>query len=373
MTLLTGGTGFLGSHIGAELLERGEETYFFIRGNRKTPAADRLQNILSWHNVDRSLRSKAHSIEEIPKKPLPRINRIIHCASDTSFSERKRQQVWEANVDFCEALVDYAVKARIFSLVHISTAYAAGRQCGPCPEEPINNQRFYNVYEESKAVAENLLLERCRKENIRLTIIRPSIVYGDSRTGRTIRFNALYYPVKTALFLKKIFVEDIREKGGEKAAEAGVAIEPDGFTRLPIRIEVEKNSGVNLIPIDVFIKALFALIDEPSTEGIYHIVNPELTRIEDIIGYVQNQFKLNGIRASYPEDFLLKSRNSLELLFERYLEAYSPYIKDTRIFLADRAYPLLKNHGIVFPKFEQNMFQRCMTYAVSKDWVSFQA
>jgi len=373
VTFLTGGTGFLGSHIGAELLKRGEETYFYTRGNRKTTAADRLQNILDWHDVDRSLRSTAHLLEEMPEKLFQGIDRIIHCASDTSFSERKRQQVWAANVDFCEALVDFAVKARILHLIHISTAYVAGRQNGPCSEEPINNHRFYNVYEESKTAAELLLLDRCSKENIRLTIIRPSIVYGDSRTGRTLRFNALYYPVKIALFLKKIFEDDIREKGGEKAAEAGVSIEPDGSTRLPIRIEVQKNSGVNLIPIDIFINAFFALIDDSSTEGIYHIVNPELTRIEDIIDYVQKQFKLKGIQACGPEDFLRKPRNSLELLFERYLEAYSPYIKDTRIFLSDRAGPMLKNHGIVFPEFDKNMFHRCMSYAVSNDWMSFQA
>jgi hypothetical protein len=45
-----------------------------------------------------------------------------------------------------------------------------------------------------------------------------------------------------------------------------------------------------------------------------------------------------------PEEFHTKSRNSLELLFARYLEAYLPYIKDTRIFLTDKILVFLTNN-----------------------------
>ena len=370
VTFLTGGTGFLGSHIGAQLLRKGEEVVFLVRGNQKMTAEARLRNILDWHGVDPPLRTKARLVQGALENPGLAIDRIIHCASDTSFSERNRKRVWASNVDFLDDLMDFAVRSRIPSFIHISTAYVAGRRSTPFPEEPVDGKDFFNVYEESKATAEHMLLQRCSKENIRLTIIRPSIVYGYSRTGRTFRFNALYYPVKTALFLQKIFLEDIRERGGEKAAEAGVAVEPDGTTTLPLRLEVVENGGVNLIPVDFFTDAFFALIQDSPGGGIYHIVSPTLTKIEDIIQYGQDQFKLKGIRACSPEDFQETPRNSLEQLFKRYLEAYSPYIKDTRIFLTQKTDPVLKRHGIVCPAFDKNVFHRCMSYAVATNWTS---
>jgi nucleoside-diphosphate-sugar epimerase len=213
-----------------------------------------------------------------------------------------------------------------------------------------------------------MLLRRFQDENVRLTILRPSIVYGDSRTGRTFRFNALYYPVKTALFLRKVFEEDIRERGGEKASKVGVSIEPDGTTRLPLRIETAENSGVNLIPVDFFVDAFFAVIEGSPNGGIYHIVNPDQTKIADIIDYAQNQFNLKGIRSCGPEDFQRTPRNSLEQLFDRYLEAYLPYIKDRRIFLTTKTNPILIHRGIVCPEFDKSMFHRCMSYAIDNDW-----
>lgn len=395
VTFLTGGTGFLGSHIGAELLKRGEETLFLVRGSRKMSAAERLRKILDWHGIDPPLRAKARLVEgdlqnadlEINRRTLPRrIHRIVHCASDTSFSERHRLRVWSANVESLPPLLDFAARHRIPSFVDVSTAYVAGRRrrhlsrhlsrqssspsLAPCPEEPPPHQDFFNVYEESKAAAEHLLLSRCRDLGIHLSILRPSIVYGHSRTGRTFRFNALYYPVKTALFLRKIFTEDIRERGGEKAAEMGVTLEPDGTTRLPLRIEVAENGGVNLIPVDFFVDAFFAVLDGSSDGGIHHVVSPSLTRVEDIIDYATRQFMFDGIRPCGPESFRETPPNSLEHLFERYLDAYSPYMKDTRTFLTDKTDLILQRHGINCPPFDEPMFRRCMSYAVENEWPS---
>ncbi len=67
---------------------------------------------------------------------------------------------------------------------------------GICPETLTDTRSFFNVYEETKHLAEMAAADCCSREGIRLNIFRPSIVYGHSRTGKTLRFNALYYPVK---------------------------------------------------------------------------------------------------------------------------------------------------------------------------------
>jgi nucleoside-diphosphate-sugar epimerase len=377
---LTGGTGFLGSHIGAELLRRGQKVWFLVRSGKKTSAEKRLARILDWHELDTKSRNNAVLVQgklDCPDLGIKsgmnrltqkRIDQIIHCASDTSFSARKSKQVWTANVESLQNLINFTAGIRCRRFIHLSTAYAAGRTNGPCKEEPVNARHFFNVYEESKAAAENYLRSQCRALGIELSIIRPSIVYGDSRTGRTLRFNALYYPVKTALFLKKIYREDIIKHGGKKAAAAGVKLEKDGTVRLPLRIEINNTGGVNLIPVDFFVKAFFAVTEADTDNGIHHIVSPEPTKIEDIIRYASSQFKLEGIRACNSEEFTNEPRNMLERLYERYLDAYLPYMRDKRIFLTDNTSPILEKCGITCPLFNEPIFRRCMTYAESQRW-----
>jgi len=370
VTLLTGGTGFLGSHIGANLLNRGTEVVFPVRDKNNVSGAERLKKILDWHGIDSPKKENVRLAGWKPEDFPSGIDRIVYCMSDTSFSERNRQQVWTANVDQLKEYIHTAIRKKISRFVYISTAYAAGKRKGPCPEAPVDNPDFHNVYEESKAAAEHMLLKHCREAGIGLTIVRPSIVYGDSRTGRTLRFNALYYPVKTALFLARVYKDDIREKGGEKADEAGVSIDSEGRVRLPLRIETGEDPGVNLIPVDFFVRALFALMESDHREGIFHIVNPHQTRINDIIRFTQKQFDLSGIRGCGPEDFKKSPRNPLEHLYQRYLQAYLPYFRDHRIFLTSRSSPLLESRGITCPEFDEKTFRICMDYAEKNNWQS---
>ena len=370
VTLLTGGTGFLGSYIGAELVNRGAKVVFPVRDKNKISAAGRLERILKWHGLDGREKNAVPWAGWEPEKFPFGIDRVVYCMSDTSFSERNREQVWTTNVEQLERLTERVIRNGITRFVYISTAYAAGNRKGPCPEEPVNNGSFHNVYEESKAAAENMLIEKCRTAGIGLTIVRPSIVYGHSRNGRTLKFNALYYPVKTALFLARVYREDILEKGGEKAAEAGVFLDPDGRLHLPLRIETGDDPGVNLIPVDFFIRALFAIMESDNPEGIFHIVNPQPTRINDIIRYTRNMFNLAGIRGCGPEDFVKSPRNSLENLYERYLQAYLPYFRDHRTFLTGKSTPLLETRGITCPDFNENIFRICMSYAEKSNWQS---
>ncbi|MGC9976928.1 MAG: hypothetical protein ABSC57_09500 [Syntrophales bacterium] len=98
------------------------------------------------------------------------------------------------------------------------------------------------------------------REGIGFSVYRPSIVYGNSRTGRSIRFSAVYYPIRTILFLRDLYDADIRERGGSKAREMNVMLSGDGSLHLPIKVEVSENGGVNLIPIDYFVDAFMALM-----------------------------------------------------------------------------------------------------------------
>lgn len=378
--LVTGATGFLGSHLAVELLRRGYRVYILARAWKNLTARDRVRRLLEWFGMDAEKLENLRVLEvhfEDPSLGLSEedlvhlrkdVDEIIHCASDTSFSERKRPGVERANVANLRNLLSFAARIQCSFFHHLSTAYVAGKRKGICREEIADNGGFMNVYEETKHIAENLVTSASCEEGIGLNIYRPSIVYGDSRDGRTFRFSAVYYPLRTVFLLKEIFQKDILQNGGRKAGELGIKMDQDGSIHLPIRLECTNGGGINLIPVDFFVRAFMSIMEECVEGGIFHIVNPETKPIDDLIDYVKRFLSVRGLRAVPREIYSRSPRNGLEILFEQYVEAYRPYMKDERIFNSDNADAILSRRGIACPDFDYEIFSRCMQYAVESDW-----
>lgn len=74
----------------------------------------------------------------------------------------------------------------------ISTVGVGGRLPGVIPERPLPEVReFHNTYEAAKAEAEQCVFGAWK--DLPITVHRPSMVVGDSRTGRIIHFQVFYY------------------------------------------------------------------------------------------------------------------------------------------------------------------------------------
>jgi nucleoside-diphosphate-sugar epimerase len=380
MILLTGGTGFLGAHLAAHLVERGEEVALLARSKEAVSAVDRVGRLLDWLGVAADRKKNCRVIEgrmdeaglglrpDVLSSLSGEIDGIVHCASSTSFAERKRAEVEAVNVAGLGHVLDLAERSRCRRFHLISTAYVVGVTSGVCPEELVRPPAFFNVYEETKCSAEWLAAERCAAAGIRLTIYRPSIVYGHSETGRSLLFNALYYPVRTAVFLKNLYETDIRERGGRKAAEMGASLDEDGYIHMPIRIAVEEGSGIDVIPVDFFVRAFGVIREEATDGGVFHVVSGRGTNLEDVIGYTRALFRIRGITACPARQMEGKTRNALEAVFEAYLEAYGPYMRDRRLFGTERSGPILAKRGIRCPELTYDIFKRCLDYAVACDW-----
>jgi len=380
MILLTGGTGFLGAHLAAHLIEQQEAVILLARSQPGTSASDRVDRLLDWLGVAADRKKNCRVIEgrmdeaglglgpDVLSSLSSEIDEIVHCASSTSFAERKRAEVEAVNLGGLDQVLDLAGRSGCRRFHLISTAYVAGVTSGLCPEELVRPPAFFNVYEETKCRAEWLAAERCAAAGIRLTIYRPSIVYGHSETGRSLLFNALYYPVRTAVFLKNLYETDIRERGGRKAAEVGVSLDRDGYMHMPIRIAVEEGSGINVIPVDFFVRAFGAIREEATDGGVFHVASGRQTNLEDVIGYTRALFHIRGITACPARLLEGKPRNALEAVFETYLEAYGPYMRDRRHFGTERSGPILAKRGIRCPDLSYDIFKRCLDYAVACDW-----
>ncbi len=378
--LMTGATGFLGSHLAVELLSRGYPVIILARAQKDLSAAERVHRLFEWFRMDASRLGRLRVVEGYLEEAnlgldpkayavlASQVDEIIHCASSTSFSERRRAAVEKANVANLRNVLAFAVRSRCAFFHYISTAYAAGKRMGWCPEEFCDVQEFTNVYEETKHLAERLTRECCREHGIRLSIYRPSIVYGNSRTGRTFRFSAVYYPLRTVALLKEVFEKDIRENGGKRASPLGIFIDEEGTMHLPIRVEALEGGGINLIPVDFFIDAFMSIMEDALEGGFFHIINPKLKPVHELTEYTERFMKIRGITAVPSGTFEKSPMNGLEILFAQYIEAYRPYLKDGRVFEHARTDEILRRRGIECPDFDYSIFSRCLRYATEAGW-----
>jgi len=378
--LVTGGTGFLGSHLAVELIRRGHRVLLLARPQKNISARERMERVLSWFDTSEVDLPDLHVIQGNLEDPTlgldpgaydmlaDDVHEIIHCASATSFSERKRALVEKSNVANLKNILAFAARSRCSFFHYVSTAYATGKRQGRCPEEMTEAREFTNVYEETKYIAERLAKRTCEEEGIRLNIYRPSIVYGNSHNGRTFRFNAVYYPLRAVFMLKEVYEKDIRENGGNRARVMGISLDEEGRLHLPIRMEAVTGGGINLIPVDFFVKAFLSIMEEALEGGIFHIVNPRQKPIQDLTKYAERFWRVKGIEPVPPGTFSKVPRNGLEILFESCVEAYSPYMKDERVFESAGTDAILKTKGITCPDFDYPIFSRCLSYAVETDW-----
>jgi nucleoside-diphosphate-sugar epimerase len=374
---LTGATGFLGSHLMASLLLKGYNIVVLGRSAKNESLIQRISRLLHWFGIDNcsdqvTCVDTDLSLDDlgIPKDEYSGlcsvVGSVIHCASDTSFSENKREKVMAANINNLKGILEFSKNAQAGFFHYISTAYVAGTGDIYCKEILSMAKSFTNVYEESKAAAENIISRYCETNSINLSIIRPSIVYGDSQTGRSLKFNALYFPIRSAQSIRDIYLNDLNNNGGIKAAKNGIYVDKDGYLFLPLKIYLPGEGDLNIIPVDYFVNATIKIIENCTHNGIYHLTSSIPTTMKIVAGYYQQLMKVKGVEIIYgpqPGNIL---RNPAEELFDRFIEPYRPYLSDNRIF--DRTNASLATENLNPPEFTYEIFKTCMEYAIGVNW-----
>jgi nucleoside-diphosphate-sugar epimerase len=374
---LTGATGFLGSHLMASLLTKGYNIVIFGRPVKNESLNERISGLLHWFGIERysdqvtcidtDLSLDNLGIELVEYSRLCSVvESVIHCASDTSFAESKREKVMAANINNLKGILEFSKNAQVSFFHYISTAYVAGTGVTYCKEILSSAKTFTNVYEESKAAAENIISGFCQKNSINLSIIRPSIVYGDSQSGRSLKFNALYFPIRSAQSIRDIYLNDLNNNGGIKAAKNGVYIDKEGYLFLPLKIYLPREGDLNIIPVDYFVNATLKIIENCSHSGIYHLTNNFPTTMKIVAEYYGKLMKVKGVEIIYGNPPVNVERNPSEELFDRFIEPYRPYLSDNRVF--DRTNISMATDNLNPPEFTYKIFKICMEYAIEVNW-----
>jgi thioester reductase-like protein len=210
--LLTGATGFLGMELLARYLERSRRRVVaLVRAPDDAEAQVRLDGVLANLFGERAgdYRERVEAVASDLTQPrlglserrcgalAEQVTKIVHAAASVSFS-LPLAQARAINLRGTARLLEFARAARerggLERFAHISTAYVAGTHRGRFSEEDLCvGQDFRNSYEQSKFEAEQLLRAQL---DLPLTVLRPSIVVGDRRSGWTAAFNVLYWPLR---------------------------------------------------------------------------------------------------------------------------------------------------------------------------------
>lgn len=224
--LLTGATGFIGGELLRRLLRRdARPVVCLVRATSAADAARRGAETLSTlfgHAVPARLAARVEWVAADVERPrlgldeaawsalAGSIEEAYHCAASTRF-DLPHEEAYRINVRGVEevyALIAAAsARGGFRRLHHVSTAYASGKapgevEAGHLPEDAAEN--FRNSYERTKAQAERFL--RARMDQVPITVYRPSIVVGDSRTGKTTSWNVVYYPMRLMAWGRLPFV-----------------------------------------------------------------------------------------------------------------------------------------------------------------------
>jgi len=274
--LLTGFPGFLGSELVRRILSRKTKpsVVCLVQPKFMSLAKKRLAEIeaelapASGKGARAGLAGRLQLVTgDITQKDLGlenpatlarEVSEIFHLAAVYDLSV-KRESAMKINVLGTRNVLDFAGRcAKLRRLQYISTCYVSGRYAGIFREDDlVRGQEFNNFYEETKYLAE-VEVRESMKAGMPVSIYRPAVVTGDSKSGETQKYDGPYYVIRWLL------------------KQPTVAV-------LPVPGD-PKRTRINLVPRDFVIDAIAALSESKSSAGkCYQLADPDPPTIDDAI------------------------------------------------------------------------------------------
>ena len=208
---------------------------------------------------------------------------------------------------------------------YVSTCYVAGKRTGVILESELRHEAgFRNNYEETKYLAE--LEVEALKGELPVTIHRPSVVCGDSRTGETAKYDGVYYLIQylrmspRALSLANIGNRDVR---------------------------------LNVIPVDYAVEAMAALAaDERAAGETVQIADPAPLTTEELFDVISRNLAGRESLLTVPAP-LVRTTLSIPLneKFTGLPRVGVPYFFLKQTYDTSRATALLEPRGLRCPRF----------------------
>src|SRR5947209_5819516 len=176
-TLVTGATGFIGSHVTRLLLDRGDEVRATVRSDAR---AEQL-HALGVKTIKADIRDR-----RAMRRAMRGVERVFHVAGTTNLS-LPRSEAFAINVEGTRIVLEEALRADVRGVVYTSSVAAIG----PAPrglsadETNVWDAGRYRIpYVDSKHEAEVIAI-RLVARGLPAVIVNPAHVLGPGDAGRS--------------------------------------------------------------------------------------------------------------------------------------------------------------------------------------------
>ena len=351
---LTGATGFLGEYLLRDLLERGHEVWCLYRHSAK-----RLDTVrfLSGFDLPRQA-EKLHWLQGdllsltdcwplwLQEHPgLAEVDQLLHCAAAMQLHLAADGEPLRTNVGSASVLLRL-IERQPMQVHLVSTAYVCGRiESTRVPENFHQRGNFVNSYEESKWQAEQLWAGRA-------TLLRPSIIVGDSVTGRCTSFFGWYIFMQAVQLLGRL-IQD-----GDATGQP---------VDLQLSLPVSATDTMNIVPVDFVSQSIVRLLENPANHRrVFHITHPQPPTYDQIWQYVSSRFGLRGVGFAGTATQTVQPRNELERLVCSQMESVLDYFGNNPLFERSNLEQALP--GLSPPEITAELMDLWLGYAMDNDW-----
>lgn len=174
--VITGATGFVGRHL-LEDMDPSKYTVRIITRNKEKKII-----VPSGFEIMEADLNDVNSL----KKAFEGMNVVVNMAAEV----RDEKKLEETNVAGTQNLIHAALSNNVSKIIHLSSVGVVGMQYSNVPVVINENSACFpkNEYERTKLASEKLLIQAQEQNKFRLTILRPTNVFGEHHP-----FNALLH------------------------------------------------------------------------------------------------------------------------------------------------------------------------------------
>ena len=163
---VTGGTGFIGSHLVEKLVSQVDAVRVLVRKSSDTEVLERLGVDLVYGDV-----LNFESVERLVKD----VDVVYHAAAKVYGGSAS--EILKVNSEGTVNVLDACVGGSIDRFVYTSSIGVMGSIGNP-PEDETCLYNPRSPYDKSKCEAEKTALVYCREKGVPVVVVRPTVVYG---------------------------------------------------------------------------------------------------------------------------------------------------------------------------------------------------
>jgi thioester reductase-like protein len=361
--LLTGATGLVGQYLLRDFLLERTPLAVVVRPSGRESARERIDQILAYweRELPMALPRPVCLEGDVTLAGLGldakerdwvahNCGSVLHnAASLRLFGEDRAKDPWLSNLTGTANVLDFCRQTGLDEMHYVSTAYVCGRRTGWVLESELNEgQDFHNDYERCKCEAEQLV--RAADFVKRLTVYRPGIIVGDSRTGYTSTYHGLY------LYLRWVWL-----------FSQSLPREPDGRYYAAVRMHLSGEESCHIVPVDWVAAAIVYLVGHPELHGqTYHLTQEKPLTARELEEALGECFHYYGPTFVGPGAIPREEWTELEQAFYTMVSPYQQYWNPNLNFDArnlQKAAPHLP-----CPRIDAPMLHRLVAFAIEDEW-----